>query len=269
MTDAQIARAQWLAQTKAIKRSRAKIERALPKTYAAAFGRWQSTGAVAIPVDAQRDLAAVITATWRDAIKTGVQFTADQDKAAFTFLERKEVTLFEQIMMDFIQRYGAIKVVQILETTRNQIQRIVDKGVKEGLGQEAIAKQITTAIPSLSRTRARVIARTETHSAAMYASIYVARESPFPMNKRWISVYDARTRDFGEGDGVVDMANHRAMHEVTIPIDELFQVPRKGGGYDLMDCPGDPSAPAYQIINDRCGLVYRRAGRPWPKSGEA
>jgi hypothetical protein len=179
------------------------------------------------------------------------------------------VTLFEQIMMDFIQRYGAIKVVQILETTRNQIQRIVDKGVKEGLGQEAIAKQITTAIPSLSRTRARVIARTETHSAAMYASIYVARESPFPMNKRWISVYDARTRDFGEGDGVVDMANHRAMHEVTIPIDELFQVPRKGGGYDLMDCPGDPSAPAYQIINDRCGLVYRRAGRPWPKSGEA
>ncbi len=265
MTDAQLARTQWLAQVKVAKTARAKLERALPKTYRAAFDRWQSTGAVSIPIDAQRDLAAVITATWRAAIKAGAQFTADQDKAAFAFLERKEATLFEHIMLEFIQRYGAMQVVKILETTRNQIQRMVDRGAREGLGQEAIAKLIADSIPSLSRTRARVIARTETHNAAMYASQEVARQSPFPMNKRWISVYDARTRDFGEGDGEVDQANHRAMNEVTIGMDEVFSVPRIGG-HDLMTGPGDPNAPAYQTINCRCALIYRRANRPWPKS---
>lgn len=268
MTDKELARAQWLAQVKVIRRNRPKLDRALPKAYKAGLDRWLSTGAASIPIEAQRDLAAVISAVWRDAIKAGAAFTADQDKAAFAFLERKEASLFEQIMLEFISRYGAMQIANILETTRDQIVRMVDRGVRDGLGQEGIAKLITDAIPALSRTRARVIARTETHNAAMYASQETAKSSPFQMNKRWISVYDARTRDFGEGDGEVDQFNHRAMNEVTVGVDELFSVPKAGGGFELMAGPGDPNGSAGNTINCRCSLIYRRAGRPWPKSGE-
>jgi hypothetical protein len=103
----------------------------------------------------------------------------------------------------------------------------------------------------------------------MYASQEVAKTSPFPMNKRWISVYDARTRDFGEADGEVDQFNHRAMNEVTVGPDELFAVPKTGGGFEMMAGPGDPNGSAANVINCRCALIYRRVGRAWPKTGEA
>lgn len=271
MTDQKAARDQWLEQVKLIRKAERRIAKALGAAYIGGLSRWQSTGSPDIPQEAKRDLAGVLTRTWFDAGIVGGRFSIDADKGAYPKLQTKadEMTFFEQIMLEFIHRFGALKVQQILETTRDQLVRIIDKGVRDGLGQEAIAKTITEAIPAFSRTRARVIARTETHTAAMHASQEVAKTSPFPMNKRWISVYDARTRDFGEGDGVPDQANHRAMNEVTVGPDELFAVPKAGGGFDLMAAPGDPSAPGYQTINCRCALIYRRVGRPWPKDSEA
>jgi hypothetical protein len=271
VTDQQTARTQWLEQVKLIRKSERRIAKVMGQAYRAGLLRWQSTGAPDIPVEIKRDLVAVLTRTWWDAGIVGGRMAVDQDKGAYPTLETKqdEMTLFEQIMMQFIQRFGAIKVQQILETTRDQLVRIIDKGIREGLGQEAIAKIIADAIPSFSRTRARVIARTETHTAAMYASEEVAKTSPFPMNKRWISVFDARTRDFGEADGEVDSFNHRAMNEVTVGPDELFAVPKVGGSFELMTGPGDPNGSAGNVINCRCALVYRRVGRPWPKTSDA
>lgn len=271
-TDRDLASAQWLAQMAVIRRNERRMGKALAAAYSAALERWQASGAVSVPLDAQRDLAASLTRMWREAVTVGGRFVVDMDKGAFPALERKqdeEQTLFEQIMLDFIQRFGAEQVRLILETTRDQIVRAIDRGVRDGLGTEAIARLVQEAVPQFSRTRARVIARTETHNAAMFASQEVAKTSPFPMNKRWISVFDHRTRDFGEGDGVPDPANHRAMNEVTVGPDELFQVPKQGGGFDLMAGPGDPNAPGYQTINCRCALIYRRVGRPWPKESEA
>jgi hypothetical protein len=271
VTDQQTARTQWLEQVKLIRKSERRIAKVIGQAYRAGLSRWQSTGAPDIPVEIKRDLVAVLTRTWWDAGIVGGRMAVDQDKGAYPTLETKqdEMTLFEQIMLQFIQRFGAIKVQQILETTRDQLVRIIDKGIREGLGQEAIAKAITEAIPAFSRTRARVIARTETHTAAMYASEEVAKTSPFPMNKRWISVFDARTRDFGEGDNEVDQFNHRAINEVTVGPDELFAVPKVGGSFELMTGPGDPNGSAGNVINCRCALVYRRVGRPWPKTSDA
>lgn len=270
MSDADFARAQWLAQLKAVRRNERRMARALSAAYMAGLSRWQAAGVPDIPVDARRDLAAALNANWREAIEIGGRFPLDQDKGAFAHLEFKQgeiESLFQQLILEFIARFGAVRVQQITETTRDQLVRIIDRSVRDGLGQEEIARIITDQVPQFSRTRARVIARTETHTAAMFASQEVARQSPFPMNKRWVSVFDARTRDFGEGDGEVDQANHRRMNEVTVGMDELFQVPRLGG-YDLMTGPGDPNAPPYQTINCRCALIYRRANRPWPKEGD-
>jgi hypothetical protein len=100
----------------------------------------------------------------------------------------------------------------------------------------------------------------------MHASQEVAKTSAMPMQKRWVSVFDHRTRDFGEGDSKADQANHRVMNEATVQPGDRFAVPNSKGGVDLMEGPGDPSAAAYQVINCRCALVYRRVGRPWPKS---
>ena len=271
MSDKEAARAQWLAQVKVIRASERRIARVMSKAYLAGLARWISAGTPDIPQEAKRGVVAELSRTWLDAAIVGGRMSIDADKGAYPKLETKqdEITLFERIMLEFVQRFGAVKVQQIIETTRNQLVRMIDKGISDGLGQEAIAKLITDSVPALSRTRARVIARTEVHTAALYSSQEVAKTSPFPMNKRWISVFDARTRDFGEGDGVVDQANHRVMNEVTVGPEELFAVPNSAMGFDLMAGPGDPGAPAYQVINCRCSLIYRRVGRPWPKESEA
>lgn len=270
-SDRETARAQWLEQVKVIRRNERRLSKVFPSVYAAAIDRWEATGAVAVPIEAQRDLGAVMVRMWREAIAIGAAFPVAQEKSAFARLEVKveAETLFEQIMREFINRFGGLKITQIIETTRDQIMRAIERGIKDGLSVDEIASAMRQTVPALSRTRAHIIARTEVHTAAMHASQEVAKTAVAPLNKRWISVFDHRTRDFGEGgDGIVDQANHRIMHEVTIPIDQYFEVPKRGGGFDLMMYPGDPNAPAYQIINDRCGLVYRRVGRPWPKSGE-
>ena len=270
-TDREIARAQWLDQVKVIRRNERRLSKAFPAVYGAAIDRWLLTGVVVIPIEAQRDLGAVLVRLWREAIMTGAAFPVEQEKSAFVMLETKAevMTLFEQVMQAFLDRFGGLKITQIIATTREQIMRAAERGVREGMSVEEIAAGMRQAVPALSRTRAHVIARTEVHTAAMFASQEVAKTAASPMNKRWVSAFDSRTRDFGEGDGVVDQANHRIMNEVTVGPDQLFEVPNSKGGHDVMTGPGDANAPGYQSINCRCSLIYRRVGRPWPKTGKA
>ena len=269
--DTTIARAQWLDQVKVMRRNERRLGKAFPAAYNAAIDRWLITGAVVVPIEAQRDLGAAMVRMWREAILTGAAFPMDQEKSAFAHLETKAEaeTLFEQIMRAFIDRFGGFKITQIVSTTRDQITRAIDRGVRDGLSVDEIAKAMRETVPALSRTRAHIIARTEVHTAAMFSSQEVAKTAIAPMNKRWVSVFDHRTRDFGEGDGIVDEFNHRAMNEVTVGPDQMFEVPGKNGVVELMTGPGDPNGSAGNVVNCRCALIYRRVGRPWPKSGEA
>lgn len=269
-TDREIARAQWLDQVKVIRRNERRLGKAFPAVYEAAIERWVLSGAVVVPIEAQRDLGAVLVRMWREATLTGAAFPVEQEKSAFAMLETKAeaMTLFEQIMQAFLDRFGGLKITKIIATTRDQIIRAVDRGVREGLSVDEIAAGMRQVVPSLSRTRAHIIARTEVHTAAMFASQEVAKTAASPLNKRWVSVFDSRTRDFGESDGVVDEFNHRVMNEVTVGPNELFSVPGKSGIAELMTGPGDPNGSAANVIGCRCSLIYRRVGRPWPKSGE-
>lgn len=270
-SDREIARAQWLAQVKVIRRNERRMAKAFPAVYEAAIARWYLTGAVVVPIEAQRDIAAVMVRMWRESVLAGAVFPVEQEKAAFVALETKAdaETLFERIVREFLNRFGGFKITQIIQTTRDQIMRAAERGVADGMGIDQIAKVMRETVPALSRTRAHIIARTEVHTAAMYASEEVAKTAAAPMNKRWISVFDHRTRDFGEGDGVMDEFNHRVMNEVTVGPDQLFEVPSKNGAVELMTGPGDPNGSAGNVINCRCALIYRRVGRPWPKSSDA
>ena len=270
MTDAEVARAQWLAQRKAMVNAQRRLTSKLRKATIATVDRWMISGAVTIPIEHQRDIAAEMARMWREAISIGGRFVIDGEKAAFTRLETKEaeMTFFEQLVLSFLNRFGAQKVVQVLDTTRKQIVAAIDRETRRGASITEIGKAIQRDAPAIAKARAFVIARTEVHTASVFAGQETAKSASSPMNKRWISVFDHRTRDFGEGDGIPDQANHRVMNEVTVGPDEVFSVPNSKGGHDLVAYPGDPNAPAYTTVNCRCALIYRRVGRPWPKSGD-
>lgn len=98
---------------------------------------------------------------------------------------------------------------------------------------------------AFSPSRARMIAVTETNEAVNVALHQAAQEAvpDEPLVKTWSTWQDSLVRP-----------NHRVMHDVTIPADELFRVPNRHGGYDLMMRAGDRSngAGPENFINCRC-----------------
>lgn len=240
------------------KRAEILIGKALREAATMTLDRYLMFGDAVVPEVAGMAVARQLARVWRFSIR-------DESKRVMREIGQLEGKadddLWRMFLEEYARIYGAQAVADILATTRKQIVEAVQKGLSEGKGVDQIAKEIREAIPAMTRLRSAIIARTETHGAAQYASIKTAKQSRFPLVKMWNSVSDHRTRDFGEGDGVVDQANHRSMNGVSTAMDEPFMVPNKWGGFDPMQFPGDPAGPAYQCVNCRCSLSYKRAVR--------
>lgn len=146
---------------------------------------------------------------------------------------------------DYMTEHTAEAVVGITETTRNIIANAIMRGHEDGQSNEQIAKAIVEATGGeIGLARARMIAITETHGAAMYGAFAAAQASPLAYRKTWLATEDHRTRpDHAEANGQ------------TVALDEPFIV----GGVE-MAYPGDFSAPPEQIIRCRCVALFEPVG---------
>lgn len=137
---------------------------------------------------------------------------------------------------------AAARIEGIDTTIRARVKTIIKRGVDDP--PEVLARKLSADGEMFSRMRARTIARTETHAAAMSTEIEMARRDADDMNavmtKEWVATNDDRTRpDHDEADGQ------------KTDIDGDFLV-----GDAKLDHPGDPDGPPEQVINCRCVLVY-------------
>ncbi len=174
---------------------------------------------------------------------------ANSIKAQRAGRERKRRSAFEYRLIRWAETEAGRKAKPISGTTRKDINRAVQRAFKDQEPESIVIKRILST-RGYSNFRAAAVARTETHNAAMFASIGTAKEfsdnEGVVMRKIWSPSDDDRSREF-----------HREMesHE-PIGMTELFEVPNPNGGTDAMDRPGDQSAPPEQIINCRCVLTY-------------
>lgn len=195
------------------------------------------------------NLESVLNAFGRDVLDLGKSFGVMETKVN------------ESRFLDFVQRWVSLhvgdRIKNIQATSRKRITNAIRESftslvIDEGEGAVPLAKRIETLYSGFTKKRATVIARTEVHVASEEGSRAAAKALGVPnMKKEWLSAEDSRVRDDE------DSANHKIMDGVTIDMDEKFEVPSKDG-IDLMDGPGDQSAPADQVINCRCTLVYTR-----------
>jgi hypothetical protein len=168
---------------------------------------------------------------------------------AMGLLEIKESTLWDLfrslanawVNLEAIRR----RITSVSETTRNQIIIIIQRGQDDGLGVEAIARNIRDAVPDLARTRSRIIARTETHGAANFASDEVAKTTGLQLDKEWVSVEDIRTRRHGMGDEF----DHASMNGQRVPQDQPFLMPWRGRPPMPIMYPGEAGKPGGAVIN--------------------
>ena len=163
-------------------------------------------------------------------------------------MERKEdwEKLWVYLVHEWVKRFGAQRAREAANTTRKDVQRIIDQALAPDaeFNPVRVASDLLVA-RELSRARADVIARTETHAAMMYASqegaAKLARDGGITLKKRWVPVLDERTR-----------VSHSAMASVApIALEGDFLV-----GGERMARPGDPRGSAGNVIGCRCVLAF-------------
>lgn len=133
----------------------------------------------------------------------------------------------------------------IPQTTSDQIKQYLSQGLQEGWSTQRIAKEIVSTFgSSYSRTRAMMVARTESGAALNSGHVQGMRrlqeELGQPVGKEWVSVLGNTTRDtHAEADG-----------QVVEGPDADFTV----GGYQA-PYPGHHSLPPGERINCACTII--------------
>jgi hypothetical protein len=201
-----------------------------------------------------RELAIASARTFGSRIVT-------QGKAAGFVIETKqEQTLaefFRALALSWINLEPIRRRIQsVSETTRAQIVAIVARGQEQGLGVEAIAREVTDRLPEISRWRGALIARTETHGAANFAMHETAKTTGLNLEKEWVSVEDMRTRSITRDDEF----DHLSMNGQRVGMHEPFLMPWAIGIPLQIMYPGQAGLPGGAVINCRCSVVHHVVG---------
>lgn len=174
---------------------------------------------------------------------------AHQSQLQIYRMKARQPMGFSERIVELMRQYFGVDLLNIAqgitETTKKVIQDVLSTAAELGWSFNEIVKRLQST--ALTRIRARLIARTETVSAANAAAIINAKEvaakTGLKLNKIWIATRDDRTRP-----------DHADINQQVIGVNDNFNV----GGY-LMHQPGDRTkgAPGDEICNCRCviGMV--------------
>jgi len=147
---------------------------------------------------------------------------------------------FWRTMNSWNRVQAGAKITKIQKTTRENIQRAIRKGIAEGESHRQIAKRIRNTGKITNGIRARTIAITETHTAAVKSVDAAIASTRIEMEREWVATLDERVRD-----------SHADADGQRTTQDGEFVVNGEGLKY-----PGDPSGSAENIINCRCVVIY-------------
>lgn len=188
------------------------------------------------------ELEGLLRAQYDVVMKAFGQRILDSMKTAAEAPESKDtLDFFTSMLNRWINKFVGLKVVEIAATTKKRIQEAILAGeaAEESIRQigDRIVKDTSGKI---AWSRARTIAKTETHSAAMAANDQAAEATGVEFKRRWLSAKNADVRP-----------SHAAADGQVRSKDEPFDV----GGAKLTR-PGDPGGPADEVINCRCIVDY-------------
>lgn len=151
--------------------------------------------------------------------------------------------LLREILL-FLSNEGGAKIVSVHGTL---IEEVI-KAVKEQLGDNATVIDLQNSIFNIVQKsqqfykwQALRIARTETTFASGFAAMKTAQNSNLVMTKMWISAVDNRTRH-----------DHLTENGQSVDLEDDFTM---ASGVK-MSYPGDPNAPAHEVINCRCTIGF-------------
>ena len=168
--------------------------------------------------------------------------------------ELKAVSL-ENLALEYIDNYGAMKIAQIIRATENMTQNYLLRSLRNGASIEDAMRAFSEDVVNIAQARAQTILRTELHAIVQFASQKSVERSGLLVKKVWRTIKDQNTRRFGVL-GRQDAFDHLVMDGETVPLPHNFLVPHRTGTFEPLLFPGDPLGSAGNIINCRCRQVY-------------
>ena len=152
---------------------------------------------------------------------------------------------FESIIMQWLNTNAGIRIVSVHQTLIESIINVIQQGYDDNISVADITKNLQKKF-GWYKMQALRIARTETTTATNLATTLAAQNSPYQLEKTWISSQDNRTRRPPKSP-----FDHLDMNGVKVDEFRPFFV----SGQELY-YPGDPNGTAGNIINCRCKLVF-------------
>ncbi len=155
---------------------------------------------------------------------------------------------YEQLIREWLISPSAImRIGGISKTTRGHVRAIIERGLVDGQSVDAIARAMRKRFSNLfAGLRAHVVARTEVHNAASFATDAAARASGIDeLEREWVAVNDDRTRD-----------EHAAASGQRTSMQDPFTFTTDKGETYVLKRPGDPEGPPNGTIMCRCAVAF-------------
>jgi hypothetical protein len=151
---------------------------------------------------------------------------------------------FAQGIAERLRMTGLNLAQKMSETTRKKIQTILAYASENGLSVDETVRLIKSQVTEINRSRAVTIVRTEVGRSANEGKLLGAMAMGIMMDKIWLTAEDERVRRRPR-----DKGDHLVMHDKRVELDKFFT--------NGMYVPGDHNAPAHEVVNCRCTLVFK------------
>lgn len=156
------------------------------------------------------------------------------------------INVWKGLLDEFILVRIGTRIQEINNTTRRNINKVIEDSIADGLGATETATRIRKKT-GYNKNRSLAIARTETVTASNQGKYMAAVSSPYVMQKNWIPTLDSRTRLTH-----ADMANRP-----FVEMEQPFWLANNTGFLEGGMYPGDSSYSAENVVNCRCSITFK------------
>jgi HK97 family phage portal protein len=177
-------------------------------------------------VEENKLLLVILTPLWIESLSEGFNV------ANSTFGFGISFDVMNPKFLDWVNKYGAERVRDINDTTKEALRKTLSEGIAEGESIPRLRDRVSSVMTDAKTSRAVKIARTETHTT-VGAGTHETYVSAGIQQREWLTTIDGRER-----------VSHAALNGEIVGINQPFS--------NGLMFPGDQSGPAEEVVNCRC-----------------